>query len=218
VHFHAKVALRSLAATVSKGFAREYFFAAGPGAMSLVGEDFYRALESSPGTYPGDARGGEIMSALGHFTSRLQGPGPGGPPQQLKLLSISQEGSHAQFAGDGTAAHPTLYDREVFAAFPYADSPTRFVIPFYVMTRNLLTTYTPSAPASDPTRFDLPNENFRITLGGIPETKTPPRISAYDPIKDVTTPARLVSRQHDTATLEVATTDYPRLLSIDYGG
>jgi hypothetical protein len=218
VHFHAKALLRSLVATVSKGFNREYLFTAGPGGMSLIGEEFYKALESNPGSYPGDQLGGEIMSSFRNLTSRLQGPGPSGAPQQLKLLSIGQEGNHAQFVGDGTAAHPTLYDREVLAAFPYQDSPTRFVIPFYVMTRDLLTLYSPTAPASDPTRFDLPDETFRITLGNLPETRTAPTVSAYDPIKNQSTPARLLTRENSTATFEIATTDYPRLLSIEYTG
>jgi hypothetical protein len=217
-HFHAKALLRSLAAMVSKGVTREYFFAAGPGAYSLIGEEFYQALESNRGSYPGDQLGGEIMSSFRNLTSHLNGPGPSGAPQQLKLLSISQEGNHAQFVGDGTAAHPSLYDREVLAAFPYQDSPTRFVIPVYVMTSNLLTLYSPSAPATDPTRFDLPDETFRITLGNLPETKTAPAVSAYDPIKNQNTAARLLTRLHNTATFEIATTDYPRLLNIDYTG
>jgi hypothetical protein len=86
------------------------------------------------------------------------------------------------------------------------------------MTRNLLTLYQPSAAASDIHRFDLPQETFRITLGNLPRSNRPPGVSAYDPLLDRATPARLRSRQGDTAVLEVAATDYPRLLSIDYGG
>jgi hypothetical protein len=150
--------------------------------------------------------------------ARFQGPGPGGPARQLSLLSIRQEGDHAQFAGDGTAAHPSLYDRDVLAVLPFQSSPTRFVIPVYVMTRDLLTLYEPQAPATDVQRFDLPAERFWITLGNLPETAAPPSVSAYDPLLGESTPARLVSREGGTAVFEIAATDYPRLLSLEYPG
>jgi hypothetical protein len=106
-HFHAKVALRSLVADVSKGIAREYFYAAKAGGLSLVGEQFFSALEANPSTYPGDALGGETMTGLRNMLAQFQGPGPGDTPRQLQLLSIAQEGNHAQFTGDGTPAPPT---------------------------------------------------------------------------------------------------------------
>jgi hypothetical protein len=217
-HFHAKALLRSLVAMVSKGVSREYFFAAGPGGLSLISGDFFAALEAHPGTYPGDQQGGEVMSGFHNMLSRFQGPGPNAAPAQLKLVSIAQQGDHAQFTGDGTAAHPSLYDREVLAAFPFQTSPTHFVIPVYVMTRNLLTLYNAGAPTSDVTRYDLPDETFRITLGNLPETKAPPVVSAYDPLHDQSTPARLLTREGHTATFEMSATDYPRLLNVEYSG
>lgn len=158
------------------------------------------------------------MTGFRNMLSRFQSAVANGTPRQLTLLSITQEGDHAQFAGDATAAHPTLYDSEALAVFPFQTSPTSFVIPVYVMTRDLLTLYEPQAVSSDVTRFDLPDENFRITLGNLPETTTPPAVSAYDPLRDASTPARIVSREGSTAVFELAATDYPRLLSIDYTG
>jgi hypothetical protein len=217
-HFHAKVALRSLVADVSKGIEREYFYAAAPGALSLIGEGFFSALEASPGSYPGDAAGGETMSGLHNMLARFQGPGPEGAPRQLKLTSITQNGNHAQFAGDNTPAHPPLYDRDVLAVLPFQTSPTSFAIPIYVMTRNLLTLYQPGAPQTDITRFDLPNETFHITLTNLPPTTTPPTITAYDPLRNTTTPTQLTNWNHGTATIEIAATDYPRILTIDFTG
>jgi hypothetical protein len=153
------------------------------------------------------------MDTLRRLLACFQGPGPGGAARQLELRSIAQEGNHAQFAGDGSAAHPDLYDRELLAVFPFQSSPTRFVIPVYVMTPNLITVHSDSA-----NRFDLPNENFRITLGDLPATAGPPTVGAYDPIRDEQTPARLVSRQGDRAVFEIAATNYPRLLTIEYAG
>jgi hypothetical protein len=215
-HFQAKALLRSLLANVNKGLSREYFFAAAPGALSLIGKSFYSELEAHPETYPGDSQGGETMSAFRNTLAQFAGPGPEGQARQLKLISVAQEGNHAQFSGDGTAAHPTLYDRDVLAVLPFQSSPTHFVIPVYVMTRDLLTLYEPGKPASDVTRFDLPDETFTIKLGNLPESTEAPTVSAYDPLREASTPAQLISREGNTAELKISATDYPRMLSIDY--
>lgn len=217
-HFHAKALLRSLVAMVSKGMSREYFFAAAPGSLSLIGEDFWSALDAHPGAYPGDGLGGEIMSGFRNMLARFQGPGPGGAARQLRLLSIVQYGDHAQFSGDGTPEHPSLYDRDVLAVFPFQSSPTRFVIPVYVMTRNVLTLYKPKARSTDVGRYDLPAEKFRIKLGNLPVTKHAPRLTAYDPLHNRLTTAKLISRDGDTGVFQLAVTDYPRILTIDYTG
>jgi hypothetical protein len=217
-HFHAKALLRSLVAMIGKGISREYFFGAAPGAFSLIGERFYSALEEHPGDYPGDQLGGETMGAFHNLLSRFQGPGPPAAPTQLKLVSVAQDGNHAQFAGDGSFAHPPLYDRDMLALLPFQSSATHFVIPFYVMTLDMLTLYDPGAPSSDRTRFDLPNETFTVTLANLPETARPPTVGAYDPLHDTSTSARLVSREGSTAVLELAASDYPRLLTLDYSG
>ncbi len=201
---------------VNKGMAREYFYAAAGHALALINPSFFSALQAHPETYPGDQLGGETMTGFRDMLTQFQGPGPGASLRQLTLLSIAQDGDHAQFAGDGTAAHPSLYDREVLAVLPFQSSPTRFAIPVYVMTRDLLTLYEPGAPTSDIHRFDLPDETFRITLGNLPETATPPTVALYDPLRNETTPAHLVTRTGNTATIEVAATDYPRILTLEY--
>jgi hypothetical protein len=216
VHFHAKALLRSLVAMVNKGAAREYFFAASPSALGMISEGFLSAARAHPGSYPGAATGGETMDGFRNLLARFQGPGPNGAARQLQLLSIAQNGNHAQFAGDGSSAHPPLHDRDVLAVLPFQSSPTRFVIPIYVMTRDLLTLYRPSARATDVTRFDLPQETFRITLANLPATGTAPSVSAYDPLRNRSTPARILSREGHRAVFEFAATDYPRLLSIAY--
>jgi hypothetical protein len=215
-HFEAKALLRSLVALVGKGLSREYFFAAGPGPLSLISPAFYAALEAHPETYPGAALGGATMSAFRELMARFQGPGPEGQARQLKLLSIAQEGNHAQFQGDGTSAHPSLYDRDMLAVLPFQTSPTRFVIPVYVMTEDLLMLYEPGQPSSDVQRFDLPAESFTVTLGDLPAGGAAPKVSSYDPLRHEYTPARLLSRSGETAQFEVAATDYPRLLTLEY--
>ena len=97
-----------------------------------------------------------------------QGAGTGWTARQLSVVSVTDTHNHYQFQGDGTAKHPNLYDREVLAILPFQSNQNRFVIPYYVMTRNLL-------PALSPEAFD-------ITLRGI-NTATV-RIQCYDPIED----------------------------------
>jgi hypothetical protein len=212
-HFQAKALLRSLVAMVSKGMTREYFYAAAPGNLSLINKTFFTDLQDNPTTYPGDQAGGETMNAFHNLLTQFQGPGPNGPTRQLQLQDITQEGNHAQFTGDGTPAHPNLYDRDVLAVLPFQTSPTSFAIPIYVMTRDLLTLYQPNNP--NPTRFDLPGENFTITLTNLPPTQTPPTITAYDPIQNTTTPTHLTSYTPGTATIQIAATDYPRILTLE---
>ncbi len=210
----AVIVLRSLVSMASKGMARIYFYAAAHAeGYSLVSDRFMDALGAAPDSYPGDQLGGETMDGVRRLLTGFQGPGPGGAARQLELLSIAQEGNHAQFEGDGSAAHPDLYDRELLAVFPFQSSPTRFVIPVYVMTPNLTTVRSDSA-----NRFDLPDESFRITLGNLPTTADPPTVAAYDPMRDLQTAARFVSREGDRAVFEIAATNYPRLLTVDYSG
>jgi hypothetical protein len=217
-HVQTEILLRSLVAMVNKGVAREYFYAATGASMNLVSESFMSAVNADSSAYPGSQLGGETTESFRRLLGRFRGPGPKkGHARQLRLLSIAQEGDHAQFQGNGTAADPTLYDREMLSVLPFQSSPTRFVIPVYVMSMNLTTINKPPEPENSIYRFDLPSEKFRITLGNLPETKAPPTVSAYDPIRDESTPARLVARRGTEAVFEIAATDYPRLLEIDYG-
>jgi hypothetical protein len=214
VALQTRVILRSLVSMVAKGVGREYFYAAAHSkGHSLVGEAFMSAINQAPTQFPGDLMGGETMASLKRLLTQFQGPGPDGQARQLRLLTIAQENDRAEFSGDGTAAHPSLFDRDLLAVFPFQSSPSRFVIPAYVMTPNLTTVYGSGSAATG-----FADENFRITLGNLPETVGPPAVSAYDPILDQATPARLVSRLGDEAVFEFAATNYPRLLTIDFAG
>ena len=215
-HFQAKALLRSLVAIVSAGASRIYFAARHPGSSGLIGPQFWADLRRDPARYPGLAAAGQALSAIRETVATLGGPGPGADRARLSLLSITQSGDHAQFSGDGTAAHPSLHDRDALAVFPYQSSPTRFVVAIYVMTRDMLTLYRPGETADHDTRFDLPDERFRITLAHLPESGASPSVAAFDPLQDRPAPARLISRHGGTAEFEIAATDYPRLLTIQY--
>ena len=82
--------------------------------------------------------------------------------RRLRLLAIGDYADRRQFTGDGTRAHPPLFDRDVAAAFPFQVDDDRFAIAAYVMTRNLGRM---TAPRANPNRrYDLPPETYRLRL------------------------------------------------------
>lgn len=218
-HFLAKAELRSLVASTGVGIEREYFYAAAEaGELGMISEPFLVAVKKSAkektNVYPGAESGGEVMRSFRNMTSHFQGPGPGASLRHLTLASIEQENNHAQFMAEDNSAHPPLYDRDVLAVFPFQSSANRFVIPVYVMTRDLLIDYLPQEPSSDLQRFDLPQEAFRITVGGLPAGA--PKVKFYDPITNSDAPAKYVEQTAGGAVFEVSATDYPRLLELEY--
>jgi hypothetical protein len=118
--------------------------------------------------------------------------------RQLRLDSIRDTHNHLQFVGDGTAAHPNLYNRDVFAFLPYQVNSQRFVIPYYVMTRDVTK--------------NLPPANFTIQISKL---KAPgATVSVYDPMNDRTLPVTINSRGRNFLNLTLSATDYPYLLII----
>jgi hypothetical protein len=200
-HLQAKAALRTLSAFVNKG---------------VTQLDFYAALGSPYGmidvTQPS---GGETMTAIQRFASAFAGPATITPRRSLSLLQIADQGNWTQFSGDGTAAYPALANRDVVAFFPFQVSATKFVIPAYVMTRNMAQLYHPGAPASDVTRYDLPPETYRLTVGGIDAAKL--TATASDPLTGSSVPVSIVQRSDSTAVLQIPLTDSPRLIVLQDG-
>jgi hypothetical protein len=144
-------------------------------------------------------------------------------PRTLLVATLSDTHGHRQFEGDPATAsqtpdpHPPLYNRECVGIFPFQISDNSFVVPIYVMTRNLGYLYKPEAPATDVTRFDLPDERYRLTLRGM-RNIAGVRPTLYDPLTDQTAPVRVVSTTgNDTLTLELSLTDSPRLLLLSDG-
>ncbi|HHP7229384.1 MAG TPA: hypothetical protein ACFCUY_00820 [Xenococcaceae cyanobacterium] len=116
----------------------------------------------------------------------------------LEVVSISDTHNHDQFQGDGSKAYPNLYDRDVLAFLPFQVNAKRFVIPYYVMTRDI-------AKALKP-------EKFTLEIKGVKANGT--SITAYDPIQDKTIQAQVKSSKSDSLWLELTATDYPYLLII----
>jgi hypothetical protein len=200
-HLQAKATVRDLAAFVNKGVSALYFYAVGNGDWAMVD--------------PAAAGGGETMAGVRRLTAAMAGPSTISAGRSLTLKAIADQHDHVQFAGDGTPGHRPLYNREVVAFLPFQADQNRFVVPAYVMTRDRSKIYKPSAPASDPTRYDLPPETYRLTVGGLNADRLTARAS--DPLTGLSVPVTILSRSGDTAVLDVALTDSPRLLVLNDG-
>lgn len=208
-HLFAKSTLRTFVAYVNKGVSAVYPYAVQGGNLSLVDPGFFRKLGNG---YPGNGAGGATINAVHRLARALAGADPKLRVSPLELLRVAQQGDHAQFAGDGTPAHPPLYDRDVLAFLPFEVRPHRYVVPVYVMTRDLMQLYKPSAPKSDVTRFDLPPENFELTIGGVPPHS---KVSATDPLTGKSVRVRKLPQSGDRLVVQIPVTDSPRLLVID---
>lgn len=210
-HLRAKSTLRALTAFVNKGVTQLDFYAATTDEWGLIGGDFWSRLRSE-GAYPGDTAGGPALNGV----RRLVGALGNDRITQRRALTLDRIGDFAgntQFAGDGTAAHPALFNRDVLAVLPFQTSDHRFVVPVYVMTRNLAKNYAPDAPQSDVTRYDLPPERYQLTIGGTRSADA--KVAATDPLTGASVDVKVVSRSGGKLVVELEATDSPRLLTID---
>jgi hypothetical protein len=214
VHMQAKSTLRTLTSFAGKGVSAVYLFAVNFQDYALVDPAFFTSLGQT-GTYPGDDAGGEVMNAVKRLTDAFAGAVPISQPRSLSLEHVGDYAGNVQFAGDGTADHPPLHNRDVLAFLPFQVDPGRFVVPVYVMTSNLAKNYKPGAPTTDPTRFDMPEETYRLTIGGAGGPGT--AVSATDPLTGQAVPVTVVSSEADRLVVELPVTDSPRLLTIDEG-
>jgi hypothetical protein len=208
-HIRAKSALRTLVSFVNKGVTQVDLFAAATREWGLIGDEFWSALRGRRAAYPGDGAGGPAIRAIGRLVRAL-GTSTVQTRRSLSLAWVGDYAGGVQWAGDGLD-HPPLRNRDVLAFLPFQASDHLFVVPIYVMTRNMATVY---RSAAGPERYDLPAERFQMTIGGTDAAKA--KVSATDPLTGESVPVTVVDR---TVTgwlvVEMPVTDSPRLLVID---
>ena len=191
----AKAVLRALVAFVAKGVDAVYVFAAKDERLGVIQPGFFRA--AAAGRYPGDGAGGLTMNAVRRLTAPFRGARRLERVQPLRVLSIGDYEGRAQFEGDGTDAHPPLYDRDVTAVFPFQLDARRFLLAAYVMTRDVTATTRPA--------------RYRLTVGGIRSCAL--RLRGADPLSGKPVPIRKVSCGRSLV-IEAPLTDSPRLIEI----
>jgi len=196
-----KAHLRYYIFFVHKGVEKLHLYDVGGGDKSfgLVLDSFITYAKSSS-TYPTDdvTYTSPSLKALNNIVNKLsEGINPTPMPERhVDLVYVADAHNSMIFKGDGTAAHPNLYHREVFVFLPVQVNPKRILCFYYVQTRDIMQ--------------DLAPETFTISITGV---DTAAEVTAYDPIGDKAVPANVVGRTGSlVVSLEAA--DYPYVLTI----
>jgi hypothetical protein len=195
-HLQAKSLLRALVAFVGTGVRAFFAYAAYDPHLGLIDR-------RSP-------TGGETMAALRRLVGGLGGARTLTRTQPLQLRSIGDFTGAKQFDGDGTSAHPPLYDRDVLAFFPFEIRRGEYVAATYVMTRDVAHRY--GADGSLPSSYDLPPHRYRLAIGGL--GGCPVRASLFDPLHGTKAPVRTVTCTRQRLVVDLGLTDSPRLLRL----
>ncbi len=199
----AKATARDACFFPAKGVERIYFFSAldGDTGYGLVSDHFV-AYSRTGKPYPPDeaAYVSPALRALENIAGKMRdGLDPGlVASRQVTLASITDTHDHYQFRGDGSPRHPQLYDRDVFVFLPFQANRKRFVIPYYVMTRDITK--------------DLAPEEFTIKIRGIDGRGA--TAVCYDPVTDRDLPLGIKSATAAELSLRLEAADYPYLLII----
>ena len=198
----AKTSLRYYCFYLNKGVERVYLFSTvGENTgFGMVKENFQKYAAQSD-LYPSSDRiyVAPAFEAMGRIVAKMGDQIDRNLTQtrQLEVVSISDLHHHYQFKGNGTTNYPNLFDRDVLALLPFQVNAHKFVIPYYVMTQNVMT--------------DLKPEKFTVQLKGIARNGV--RIWGYDPIGDRTIFVPFKQKENSLQ-LELVATDYPYLLII----
>jgi hypothetical protein len=199
----AKVTARDACFFPAKGVERIYFFSAlgGDTGYGLVSDRFAEYARTGK-PYPADeaAYVSPALRTLKHLAAKMRvGIDPSlTTTRQLTLASIVDMHDHYQFQGDGSQQHPHLYDRDVFVFLPFQANRHRFVIPYYVMTRDITK--------------GLKTEEFTVKIQGIDGRQA--TVASYDPLADRDVPLEVKSATADEVSVKLEAADYPYLLII----
>jgi hypothetical protein len=206
LNLKAKATARLFCFYLQKGASKLTLFGSGAGdrEYGIVQDDFLQYLKRNK-SYP--ANDSLYTSPALKITKRIVDKMNEGldtaltATRALEVTSVSDAHDHCQFNGDGTAVHPPLYDRDVLAILPFQVNAGCFVIPYYVMTRDLTESLVPEA--------------FTVGLKGVNAASVRARV--YDPLNDRAMPTTVDSRSGDTVTATVEAADYPYLLILEDG-
>ena len=199
----AKTAARYECLFIETGLERIYFFSAFSGDTDLrVVQDDFIAYARSHTAYPADdsAYTSPMLRVIGRMTATLR---DGVDPALIKMRAIQVESiadrhDHFQFAGDGTPAHPNLGNRAVVAVLPFQVNARKFIIAYYVLTRDVTRT--------------LPPEKYTVRLSGLWGKHATLRV--YDPLTDKAVPLTVDAAGSDSLTVTLAAGDAPCLLIV----
>lgn len=206
-----KAILRYYCFYLNKGVERLYLFGAGANEpklgdleLGVLKQDFVNHTIKNK-TYPNDDASwtSPALVAVRRVADRMRD----GldmhlcPTRALKLVSVKDTHGAKQFEGDpnNLLEHPPLYDRDVLAMLPFQVNAKKFVIPFYVVTRDI--------------KRDLSEEKFTVEIQGVAGRGA--MLTTYDPVLDRRRNVRVISADAGVLTLELPAVDYPVLLELE---
>ena len=199
-----------------KGFDRIFLFSLNfdPFSLGLLPASFYMALDANgerltPAVRKTVPAG---WAATGWMTKLMRTGEPLDVTRALRVDSLVEHRPRLVFAGDGTAAHPSRWNRDYFAFLPFQLSAGRFAVPYYVVTLNATQTYRPALPPLDPARYDMPPQDYDVTVGNCAGRGA--QVSSYDPLRGAAVPVKVLAATAGSLTVRLSATDYPRVLLI----
>lgn len=200
----ARSAARYFAFYLNKGVGKVQLYTAWDGEGGDIGysvlQSNFARYASSNTVYPAD--GSAYTSPALNVVRRMTDVFKVGLDPHLKntrplqVRSLQDRHDHVQFAAAGD--QPPLHNREVLAVLPYQVNAGRFVIAYYVMTRDV--------------RKSLTAEEYTLELGGLNAAGA--SFSAYDPLTGQAVPVRVHVAGRDRLVLSLPATDTPRLLTV----
>jgi hypothetical protein len=183
--------------------------------FSVIPDAFFEALKKADYQLTDDVRAlaGPQLAAIKNISDVFKQGKPIDVPRALKVEKLVEHKPRLVFAGDGTPAHPDRYNRDDFAVLPFAMDQNKYVVAYYVVTRNMMHTWQAQYDPLDIRRYSMPPQQFDLTLSNVRGTNV--KVSAYDPIVNRSVPVKVLGSDSNTLTLQLDTVDYPRLLLIE---
>jgi len=200
-----------------KGFDRIFLFSLSfdPFSIGLLPTAFFKALDANADRLTPAVRKTVPVgwSAVRWMTRLMQTGEPLEATRALRVDSLVEHHPRLVFRGDGTASHPSRWNRDYFAFLPFQLSARRFAVPYYVVTLNATQAWRPELSALDSARYDLPDQEYDVTVGNCAGKGA--KVSAYDPLHGLTVPVKVLAVTLSTLKVRLSAKDYPRVLLID---
>ncbi len=201
----------------AKGFDRIFLFSVSfdPFSLGLLPTAFFHALDASgdkltPAVRKTVPKG---WGAVKWMTDLMKTGEPLEATRALRVDPLVERQPRLVFAGDGTTAHPSRWNRDYFAFLPFQLSARRFAVPYYVVTLNATKIWRPELGALDPVRYDMPEQEYDVTVGNCAGARA--HVSAFDPLKGMAVPVKVLAATATSLTVRLVAADYPRVLLVD---
>jgi hypothetical protein len=159
------------------------------------------------------AKAGPQLNVLKNIASLMTTGQKIEAPRPLQVSGLTEYKPRLVYAGDGTEEHPDRFHRDDFAVLPYQLAGNKFAIGYYVVTRNITHEWNEDKPLLDPSRYNMPEQSFELTLSNIYGEGA--SVSAYDPMTGKSVPVQIMRADSSTITVLVQSVDYPRFLMVE---